>query len=264
MSLEESQGSPATWKGPYDTWSEAEAIVAADSGNGTATEFESVFALEAWLTRQREFREALVRGDMPLEAVPCGRNSTLPLLVQGLDELRILDFGGGSGWVSDLLRNASLPVSKYVVLDGPEVCSYFSQGELSLRRFVPLEHWRSLQADSDSFQVLYCNSSLQYAKSNDLLVQVAQGLHPRWILLDDTLVTQSPADSFAIQLNSDRPQAVRLLSVLQLVRDMLAIGYKLLFRAPFVQPGYRNWAATSDEGVLATRPMPETLLFVSM
>lgn len=261
MSVEKRFDQPATWVGPFESWSAAEASTPRASAGPRATQSGSLFDSEPWLTRQWEFRESLSSSKGDIWASPLRRNSTLPLLVQGLEELQIVVLGGGSGWVYELLRRASASVAHYVVLDRPEVCEFFSRGEETARRFVNLGEWESMLGQSTSCQVLYCNSSLQYARSNELLLDLCQKLRPRWVLLDDTLVTRSPQDRFAIQMNSDTPETVRTLSVTQLAQEMSSIGFTLAFRSPFVQPGYRNWAETADEEVLPRYPVPESLLY---
>lgn len=247
----------ATWTGPFVSWSEAELSLSRDYGEARS----SVFGQESWLDRQRSFRDSIEQFGPDALLGPLKRGTTLPALVQGLSDARIVDLGGGSGWVFDALARAAAPPAEYVVLDRPEVCAYFNEIEAGARRFVPIPEWSELTGLDHPWTVLYCNSSLQYAASNEALLQILAGLNFQWVLLDDTLLTGADSDQFSIQWNSDRPTVARFLSLLRLVQDMLGVGARLVWRHPFAQPGYVNWAETTDASRLPRHPVTESLLF---
>lgn len=245
------------WRGPYDSWGDAEAAAALDSPARPGSLFDSW----EWLTRQATFRESIREGNFASGSEVSTRNSSLPLLAQGVESLRIVDLGGGSGWVFDLLRKSGVSIDEYAVIDRPEVCAYFLACEDGPRTFVTFDDWRELVREHRSWDVVYCNSALQYARSSELLVDIVRQFQPRWVLLDDTLVTRLAQDTFAVQVNSDKSEAVRFLSVAGLVRDLLPCGFHLVWRSPFVQPGYANRAQSTDQAAIANFPVPQTLLF---
>lgn len=247
----------ATWTGPFASWSEAEHSLSRDYGEARS----SVFGQESWLDRQRSFRDAIQQLGPDAFLGPLKRGTTLPALVQGITYARIVDLGGGSGWVFDALARAAVPPAEYVVLDRPEVCAYFDEKEAGARRFIPISDWPELTVLDHDWTVLYCNSSLQYAASNEGLLEILAGLSFQWVLLDDTLLSGANSDQFSIQWNSDRPTVARFLSLLRLVQDMRGVGARLVWRHPFAQPGYINWAETTDASRLPRHPVTESLLF---
>lgn len=251
-------GFAPTWRGPFASWEAAEDAASVSWSLKPGSLFDS----QAWLRRQLQFRESIDVGEASFGVSPLPRSSTLPLLVQGISPPRIVDLGGGSGWVLDLLRRSALTVSEYVVIDRPDVCAFFRQREDASRRFVSFDTWETLPPGETPCDIVYCNSALQYSKSNRLLLELVQTLQPQWVLLDDTLVSgRGGRDTFAVQLNSDNPEPVRCLSVGSLAEELASIGLDLVWRMPFAQPGYRNLAETTDESVLPKVPVPESLLF---
>lgn len=223
-------------EGPFKSWHEAKDAACATWSMRPGALFDS----QAWLMRQRQFRDSLGSGH-PQDSLPVlARSSTLPLLLQGVNLPRIVDLGGGSGWIYALLRSSALTVTGYVVLDRPDVCAFFSMYEDASLRYVPFDDWEVSAYGANAWDIVYCNSSLQYSRSIQFLVQLVRTLKPRWVLLNDTLVTGGGADTFAVQLNSDNPEPIRCLSVGLLAGQLASLGLRLVWRVPFFAAGIQK------------------------
>lgn len=254
---------PPTWIGPFDSWSEAANAAAGDSAGDTG----SVFGLHSWLSRQAGFLADVRRGEWRRPTIRMSRTSTLPLVLAGFapGPLRVIDLGGGSGWVADACSLSGISCEDYLVIERGDVAEAFGRTQRSPVRYASLSsRWELLVDEHVQWDVLYANSSLQYSKSNQLLMAVAVRARPRLVLLDDVLTTPADQDGFAVQVNSDRHEPVRFASLGALEAEFADAGYQYVWSVSFCQPGYANHAETSDPTRLPTEPKPLSLLYRQM
>ena len=248
-----------TWIGPFSSWDDAVSSreFGREPGSG------SLFGLKSWLDRQEAFLLRVIKEcGQPGAECTLGRASNLPVLAALSDvPLRILDLGGGSAWIAEHLYLMHLQIREYLVIDVPEVCERFARGRRSGISYANLD-LAARQMLSGPWDIVYANSSMQYAPSNGFLLQLLQQTQPRVVLLDDLLTTPAEDDVFALQLNSDVPEVVRFSSETLLKRDLHALGYRAKWSAPFIQPGFLNRADSTDAAKLPELPQPRSLLFL--
>jgi hypothetical protein len=166
---------PAVWSGVYSSVDEASAA----AGEQPAI----LFGLHTWLSRQRTL------ADQTTELLRHGfqgpRPSFLPAVVAGASDVVIVDLGGGSGWVRELLRGLRMDPSRYVVRDLTQVVDYYRGNPVA---GVEYQYLDDASLDNDSpVDLLYANSSLQYMPDNEDLLNQVRRLRPTTLLIDELL-----------------------------------------------------------------------------
>jgi len=199
------------WAGQFDDWASA----AAEAGGGS-----NPFGLSSWLTRQGKL--ALEARRDPSLTLLSQRPTVLPFALAGLSRPSVLDFGGGSGWVFERATSGGLVFSKYTVAEVAAVIKAFGAGARPPLDFVPLD------GTFGHYDVVYSNSSIQYAQSNELLVRAIAESEPNMVLIDELLWSPLDIDWFTVQVNSDVPTVVRFVSTQILAEQMHTLGYRLV------------------------------------
>jgi len=164
-----------TFQGKFKTFFELENSDLGQASSYNLDKISTAFSQEKWLIRQSEFFEMSLNGELP-------RNSNLPIFTFLNSRERILDIGGGSGWVSNLLHKDCV----YRNLENKDIQEFFSNRYNISSRFI-----------SDASEIItykpsmvYANSVVQYfTKIADFinLVVIAQPLH---VLLDDLYLSE--------------------------------------------------------------------------
>lgn len=214
---------PPVWRYSFNTALEAEAAVPNND--------RQVFELEAWSHRQRDLASHTLQLLRETGSWEGARPTTLPLVLAGRPNKLVVDLGGGSGWVYPLLQHLGLTPARYVVLELPEVASYFQAHPISGVEYKSIE-------SSDLFlnppiDFLYCNSSLQYMSDNSPLLRQIQTLNPSVLLIDEFLWTSGSEDWFSIQQNSLRKVVARFASLTKIVSEVSSLGLKLVWSGSF-------------------------------
>lgn len=209
------------WRGAYATVEEAHVAAGEQSS--------CVWELESWLFRQRD----LAGRTSELVRTGCqgARPSLLPALFAGSPRAVIVDLGGGSGWVRELLSELGLPPHRYIVRDLAPVVDFYSEQPISGVEYQYIEDI-SLDAD-EPIDLLYANSSLQYMPDNSGLLDQVRRLRPRTLLIDELLWAPGDQDWFTVQVNSDSASVARFASLRRLVAEVEHEGMKLVWNGAF-------------------------------
>ena len=214
------------WSGLFDTWDKA--CQAAHGRTG-----ERVFDNDRWLeriTRQlSEYRDEYREYGIALPPRP----SNLPWVCAMTSSRSIIDFGGSSGWCWDYLQN-TLPehsISSYVIVELESIVGYMTHSGLHVAPVI----YKTLSDSLEPCDLLYCNSVLQYFKSNTPLLQLIDRTHPEYILLED-IVGKGNRDFFSLQeyYGSSIPQ--RFIGLENLIRTLNLLGYRALLKIPYSSP----------------------------
>jgi putative methyltransferase (TIGR04325 family) len=152
------------WRGPFSSWQQA--VDQAFNPNLTWSE-------RAWTSRQEEFLH--VAG---VDAKNPPRPSTLPMAAGLLNARRIVDYGGGAGWVFALLKKScpNLKLTSYTVAELPDVVQAFNQLASADPRLTYVTFQDiSLLPGAD---LLYANASLHYGETERPFLHAAVALGP--------------------------------------------------------------------------------------
>lgn len=211
------------WKGVHKDFSAA----VRDAGSIQST----AFSTQSWLQRQAKLVESssintqtgLIEGPRP--------TSLLQVLAAADTDL-IIDFGGGSGWVYSFLKRFGLHPRRYIVVDLPEVVEYFL-----LNPTEGVEYYSFGQQipkiEAYSNRVMYSNSALQYSADSQLLLQYLKIYCPKILVMDEVLWSTVQSDWFTVQINMERPAAVRFISVRNLMDQIRDAGLILISSSRF-------------------------------
>lgn len=168
------------WSGYFESWEECLTTAAEKSVYpNNLRAFES----KRWVNRQLAMYADASQGLYP-------RACALPSVSAAVLPKSIADFGGGSGWPSQLLDpRIRRRLSTYLVIEQEEVVAQMrplssQEGEL---RFTTLKSLHSGLAEPQDF--LYSNSVIQYLESWSDFEVLLSALNPRWVLLDDVQVS---------------------------------------------------------------------------
>lgn len=162
------------------------------SANSIAQEMNTAanlaFQSETWLTRQNEILMEALRGNFK-------RLTHLPFIASTLDIKKIIDFGGGSGWVFATLGDPIKDrIEKYQVIENNEMCKFFatkfSNEKISFSTVDSIKKNHLF----DNTDILYLNSVMQYFENQEYFNLVVDSYSPEYILIDDLVV--SPAEEF--------------------------------------------------------------------
>lgn len=115
------------------------------------------------------------------------RQSLLPAVCSLIQPRTIIDLGGGSGWLYDVLKlSVDLQhLRSYLIIELPEVCDYF--GPL---HSAPVSY--AITTDSGSTaDILHVGSALQYIPDSNLHSLISE-VRPNVVLIEDFFATDSP------------------------------------------------------------------------
>lgn len=214
-----------TWNGVFLTWEEA-----CKAGNSDG---EKVLRTDRWLRRicQQlfDYEKDLADYGIAMSPRPCN----LPLVCGLIQPKSILDFGGSSGWGWNYLLQTvpDTTVKAYLVVETEEVVG-FMKGQLDAAS--PLQY-KTLGQEINSFDLLYCNSVLQYFESNWPLKSLIGKTNSEYILLDD-LVAFGVNDFFTTQRYYDHEIPYRFIGLEKLLSQLQRLGYKEIVRLPYASP----------------------------
>lgn len=195
----------------------------------------SVWANSEWLKRQGNLgrRDYSVKGTLASTYLP--RPTYLPLIAAEIRNVKILDFGGGSGWTYRVLQNLKSDIDFYKIVELESVIKEFSK-----KNSIKVSYLKILDIDDyfEPVDILYSNSTLQYNPNNKNILKVVKFACPKYILFDEFLLSTRSRDWFTIQQNSDLPVICRFISPKPLISNLLSLGYKLLWSNKYSGVGY--------------------------
>jgi putative methyltransferase (TIGR04325 family) len=213
------------WLGKFDTYAQAQMSVSSKSTNS-----RDLFAQAEWLDRQASLAHGSASDESPSLKPP--RPTNLPFAAGLMNVKTIVDFGGGSGWVREVIRASARSLELYVVIDVDSVVERFSE--------VATPHLRFVSADSPVLDelagetdILYSNSALQYLPDNSGFRDVVKRVRPDTVLVDELLWSATGRDWFSIQVNSVVPAVARFASIDRIVDDLASLGYRLTRKDPY-------------------------------
>jgi putative methyltransferase (TIGR04325 family) len=224
----ESPPARAVWVGQYESRHEAQSALA----TRTNQEDTDLFALPSWLRRQGLLVDRIDPDPQSILNSALPRPTNLPLVCSGGGIRRIVDYGGGSGWVFEACERVTSSIDQYVVIDSAEVVAAYLSRRTSPIHFVTFdESDRALH--EAPFDVVYSNSALQYAGDNQGLMILLRNTRPRLLLIDELLWSLSDRDWFTLQVNSDVPVISRFASLPRLQNDLKECGYRVAWTGSF-------------------------------
>jgi putative methyltransferase (TIGR04325 family) len=142
------------------------------------------FCSERWKSRQQLFL------DMSREGISPRHSSLLRFLEENEQIETILDIGGGSGWIFNLLRAKNQRPLTYVNLEIREICNEFSK-EFNDVKFVHfVDSWESI-FNLKEISLVYSNSTLQYIPNETFFDNFKKINQPEYFVLDDFIATNS-------------------------------------------------------------------------
>ena len=189
------------------------------------------------------------------------RQSTLYEFIDSKKPWRVIDLGGGSGWVyAYLVKHLRYNNIFYINLEMQETEEYFKEilGDLP-NLFWSLDNAEKNQSDE---VILYSNSSLQYFKDNNYLVATIQRVDPDIIILDDLHV--GPSNSvFSLQNYWDYMIVNRFLDIEKLRNYIARIGYQEILYRDYESNISMDIKAKLWDGAteLSDIPLHKTLVF---
>lgn len=215
------------FSGYFSDWSSAcEASNQLEEDLSTLSPFNS----NRWIMRQHEMLTLARQGIYP-------RPTNLPLLASVVRPKLIADFGGGSGWTSELALNSKLRYfAHYMILEKPSICKEFSpmfgseSGVIFSASMSEVPSWMVSQAE-----ILYSNSVIQYFPDDSYLEQLVSSLSPKYILLDD-FKTSTKETFFTLQNYHGYKIPYRFSNFESFVTLCNDLGYELQVHSEYVSP----------------------------
>lgn len=223
----------------------------------TLEDLPSVWANKNWLERHGRLAESLSNFTGSLEATFLSRPTYLPLLASGIKNAHIIDYGGGSGWVFNVLNQTDCDIKSYKIIDLESVITAYTDFHKNKLSYMTIQNITSI---FESIDILYSNSTLQYNPDNSNILKIVKLTSPTYILLDEFYVSNQPHDWFTIQQNSDLPIICRFISPDRLVIDLNLLGYKLIWSTNYCGENY-NFPKMNNYPKKLRIKYPLTLLF---
>ena len=137
---------------------------------------QEAYATSKWLERQMYFYELSLKGNSP-------RFTNLSLLCALSEVTQVVDVGGGSGWVKNLLPKDI----NYRNLELVATAQYFRK-KLNVEDFF-VENVQEVEKSSHT--ILYSNSTIQYFLDQTKFDEIVSSIDAEMILFDDLYFTES-------------------------------------------------------------------------
>jgi len=184
-----------------------------------------LFADLSWLERQAMLRQPQAGDSLSVGRHNFIRPTSLPLFLAGRAKSCVVDIGGGSGWVLEQCNRSGIDVARYDVVERSSVVDYFRHLTTKQLRFHEVANVSTLK-DCQPL-VLYSNSTLQYMTDDRPIMNLAVVTRPRFILLDELLLSTIDREWFSIQYNAGVPTVVRFINFQSLLVNLATIGYSV-------------------------------------
>lgn len=214
------------WSGVYSSWDEACSFININQKKNGLTSLR-------WFQRinqQLEDYKSQIK-KYGIEIPPRMNNLTAVCSVNNCKS--ILDFGGSSGWMYHYLKETVLnfQINSYFVIETEEVVNYMK----SIVNTDSVLKYGTVESIGGHFDILYCNSVLQYLSSNLQLISIIKKVNPNHILLDD-LVGFSGDEFYTVQNYYDSAMPYRFINLDKLIEELAILGYVPILKMPYTSP----------------------------
>lgn len=133
---------------------------------------EKAFSSTRWKNRQRAFLNMSQDGRSP-------RSSIIPSFLADHKEIdSILDIGGGSGWIFNLLQIATDRNFTYWNFELSEMCEEFSKEFDNSNKVHFIDSW-NLFSNLNEISLIYSNSTMQYIPDDIFFENLSKVNQPR-------------------------------------------------------------------------------------
>ena len=181
------------------------------------------------------------------------RSSILPSFLADHKEIdSILDIGGGSGWIFNLLQIATDRNFTYWNFELSEMCEEFSKEFDNSNKVHFIDSW-NLFSNLNEISLIYSNSTMQYIPDDIFFENLSKVNQPRYIVFDDFIVTNSISYWTLQNYYGDFiPYCFRNLEEFNL--KLLKIGYSVILLEEYRQtltPGF----------IYGNEKMPQTIVY---
>jgi putative methyltransferase (TIGR04325 family) len=122
---------------------------------------EESFTSPRWFRRQEAFWNDSLAGISP-------RPSTLPVVIEKSNASMVVEVGGGSGWIWNLIGSDVKRDLKYINLELAETSEYFKNLAHIDRAITFISSLNDLELNSNDQLMLYSNSTIQYLDDSGL------------------------------------------------------------------------------------------------
>lgn len=175
------------WEGIYDNFQHA-------SSDATGLGFNGAIYLKRAINAANECLDAL-KMNRPIPPFHKQRSTLLPsvvaMMLENIDKLRILDFGGGLG-IGYITLAESIPLQteriSYTIIEVPQICEagrrlFFGNKSITYLASFPLE---------GEFNFLYSASAMQYIEDWHEAIKSLSNYGAKYILLSDVFAGPIP------------------------------------------------------------------------
>lgn len=207
---------------------------------------EDAFSSVRWKNRQRAFLDSSQIGNMP-------RFSTLPTFLANHKDINIiLDIGGGSGWIFNLVQSRTNNKVTYWNFEKSEICEEFSKefGNRDEVHFV--DSWEPI-FELNEISLIYSNSTMQYFSDDSFFKNFKKINLPKYVVFDDFIVTETKS-YWTLQnyYGNYIPYCFR--NLMEFNSKMLELGYTVITIEDYKQiltPGF----------IYGNEKMPQTIVY---
>ena len=194
------------WTNIFNDWSQAESFLKENRL------ISDKFSSEIWMKTQLLFFQQSKRGLMP-------RFSTLPNFVNSKPNSRVIDFGGGSGWIGNFLPETCF----YLNQETTSSLQYFKGMNKSYNRIIT----KNAEAYVSSIDILYSNSVIQYLPNVDIYIDLIHRFKPKYIVLDDVQLSNK-IDFITLQRYYGSYIISRFYNLNNLINSIIYCKYELV------------------------------------
>lgn len=214
--------------------------------------FSISFPDDIWRRRQEMFLRTSLSGEAP-------RPEILSTFLPGKNVRRLLDFGGGSGWLVPFLKSKGIIFDVMDVVETEESITWFSSMNSEI-------HWirnKDLQFENiDSSETLfYSNSCIQYLPNLEEFL--GQLLKNDWkYLIFEDIPNVEGVDVWSRQQYYGYSTPYHFLNLDKLISIFQGFNYKVIEKHDYLDDFPEKWRyqIATDESVLVPN-VPSTLIF---
>ena len=187
-----------------------------------------IFSSEKWLKRcldhLRTYREKVEQDKNSLPPRQC----ILPNIIGLIHAKRIVDWGGGSGWVWDFTKNSIVCdfVEEYLIIENKELIELLKSQNLHDHP-VSLTDEIKNRIETDVF---YTNSTLQYVDDDEFL-KVFGKIKSTILIFEDFLGNVN--DFWTLQKYNDQQIPVKFRNVNKFIQLIRGYKYSLISSTPY-------------------------------
>jgi putative methyltransferase (TIGR04325 family) len=237
------------WQGRYRTSFEC-----LDEMATSQTPLADAFSSQQWITKLKAMRTVALSGLYP-------RNSTLPRVITTLKCNVVYDFGGGSGWLFELVKNVTT-LSTYVVIELPSVIRALAEEVSNSSRIQFKELCEITSEFRTPNTLLYANSVWHYLLDDEEILNVVTRISPQYILLDDLQIS-TDFEYYSLQRYYGTLIPCRFFELSNLIKLVEGCGYRAVSMSEFPKTYHEGTIPYVDLGESGSFPIhpPASVLF---